>query len=70
MTVDEYRTLVEAGVIDKVEFIDGAVVMGRFPLAFSHEQVEAAAELGIDLPQTTAGHAHRPARERRRSYPR
>jgi hypothetical protein len=32
---------------DKVEFIDGCVVMGRYELVFSPEQAAAAARLGI-----------------------
>lgn len=51
MTLEEYQRLVAAGVIDKVEFLDGEVRMGEHRLAFSASQVQAAADIGIDLLQ-------------------
>lgn len=47
MTLKEYQRLVAAGVIDKVEFIDGEVRMGEHRLAFSASQIEAAAKLAL-----------------------
>ena len=49
MTLDEYIALTEAGILDKVELMDGVVMMGRFPLAFSADQIAAASEIGVDL---------------------
>jgi hypothetical protein len=47
ITADEYWRLVEAGIVDKVELIDGVVVMGAYALHFSPEQAAAAARIGI-----------------------
>jgi hypothetical protein len=49
MNVSTYHALVVAGVLDKVELIEGRVVMGSYKLHFSPEQVRAAASLGIEL---------------------
>jgi hypothetical protein len=49
VTLEEYQRLVAAGVIDKVEFIDGEVRMGDHRLEFAASQVKAAAQLGVDL---------------------
>jgi hypothetical protein len=45
----EYQRLVHAGIVDKVEFLDGHVYMGEHLLAWSPSQVEAARQLGITL---------------------
>lgn len=52
MTVEHYDRLVDAGVIDKVELIDGIVRMGHHRLAFAPSQVAAAARLGIHVPSS------------------
>jgi hypothetical protein len=49
VTVEEYKRLVAAGVIDRVELIDGEIRMGEPRLAFSASQIQAAAELRFDL---------------------
>jgi hypothetical protein len=50
ITAEEYSRLGEIGVIgEKVELIDGQILFGRYPLAFSAEQLAAAREAGIDL---------------------
>lgn len=51
MTADEFLGLVKAGIIaGKVELIEGVPMMGGYPLAFSNEQVRAAAEIGVEIP--------------------
>ena len=49
MTLDEYHALVEHGILGKVELLNGTVWCGNHRLAFSAEQIAAAAELGVDL---------------------
>lgn len=51
MTGDEYRRLVEAGIIAiPTEMLDGRVHAGQWRLAFSPAQRAAAGRLGIELP--------------------
>jgi hypothetical protein len=50
LTQEQYRMLVEAGVLDTVELLDGVLYMGEFPVMFSPGQVAAAAALGVSLP--------------------
>jgi hypothetical protein len=52
--VEQYRKLIEAAVIDKVELIDGRLVMGEYDLVFGPEQAvmddpESLAELRLRL---------------------
>lgn len=51
LTVEDYFKLQEVGVLgEKVELIEGRIVMGPWQLAFSPAQRAYAAELGITLP--------------------
>jgi hypothetical protein len=50
VTADQWRILVEAGVIDTVEMLDGVAYMGRFPLQLSLEQAAVAAKHGVTVP--------------------
>jgi hypothetical protein len=50
LTPEEYRRLVEAGVLGKVELLDGVVYMSKYELAFSAAQVRDAATVGVTLP--------------------
>ena len=47
MTSDDYRALIDGGILDKIELIDGQVLMGKYELVFSPEQTAAAARLGV-----------------------
>ena len=50
--VETYYRLADAGIVgDKVELIEGRLVFGDFELAFSPAQRQAAAQLGIELPE-------------------
>jgi hypothetical protein len=50
MTADEYLRLREAGILgSQMELREGVVYLGAYPMAFSAEQILAAARLGIDL---------------------
>ena len=49
MDVEHYRKLVEAAVIDKVELIDGRLVMGEYDLVLSPEQASVARRLGVPV---------------------
>ena len=50
MTPEDYRKLVEAGVVDKIELLNETVFVGRHPMVFSPAQVAAAARLGVQVP--------------------
>jgi hypothetical protein len=47
LTTDEYGALAQAGVLSKVELIEGRVVMGEYELVFSPSQTAAAERLGV-----------------------
>lgn len=48
MTSDDYYTLIEGGVLGKVELLDGQVLTnGRWEMVFDPEQARAAAALGV-----------------------
>jgi hypothetical protein len=49
LTSDEYRRLVEAGIVGPVELLDGRVVIGAFELAFSDAQIAAASDVDVDV---------------------
>ena len=49
MTVEEFRILVELGIIGKVEYYDGAARMAGIPLVLSPAQQRAAAEHGLQV---------------------
>jgi hypothetical protein len=50
ITAEQYRRLGEIGALGEgIELIDGYVVSGRFPFAFSAEAIAAARAAGIDL---------------------
>ena len=50
ITADQFWRLMEIGAIGEgIELIDGYVVSGRFPFAFSAEAIAAARAAGIDL---------------------
>lgn len=50
ITREEYWRLAAAGVLgEKVEMIDGWIVFGEFPFAFSDQAVAAAREAGVEL---------------------
>ena len=58
ITADEYRRLAELGVLgESVELIDGWIVYGRYPFAFSEEAITAARAAGVELdaPAQAAG---------------
>jgi hypothetical protein len=69
LSPEQWRTLVEAGVIGSpVELINGVVFSGEWRLAVSPAQRDAAAQLGIALPpdETTEERAARLAERSRR----
>lgn len=49
ITSDQFRALVGAGIIGKVEYLDGRIVMEGIPMTLSAEQRAAAAAEGIEL---------------------
>ena len=49
MDAEQYRKLVEAAVIDKVELIDGRLVMGEHDLVLGPEQASIARRLGVSV---------------------
>ena len=49
LTLDDYHRLVEAGILGRLELLDGRVVIGAFELAFSDAQIAAALDVGVDL---------------------
>ena len=49
MDVEDYHKLVEAAVIDKVELIDGRLVMGEYDLVLSPKQASVARQLGVSV---------------------
>ena len=52
ITAEEYRQLAELGVLgEKVELLDGWIVFGRYPFAFSEQAIAAARAAGIELDQ-------------------
>ena len=50
VTPEDYRKLVEAGVVDKIELLNETVFIGRHPMVFSPAQAAAAARLGVKVP--------------------
>ena len=59
ITGDEYRRLWEIGVLgEKVELLDGWIVYGKYPFAFSDEAVAAARAAGIEFDEPTSGPGH------------
>lgn len=46
----DWQKLVEAGIVDRVEMIEGRALMGRYPVVFSPAQTAAARELGVEVP--------------------
>ena len=47
VTAEEYDRLVAAGIVDRIELIEGRIVVGHWPLAFPPDETRAAARLGI-----------------------
>jgi hypothetical protein len=47
LTVAEYHRLVDAGVVDHPELLEGLIVMGRYRLVLSPEQARDARRLGV-----------------------
>jgi hypothetical protein len=65
ITGEEFSHLWELDVLgEKVELLDGWIVHGRYPYAFSEEAVAAAREAGIELADSSGDPSHgaRPAR--------
>jgi hypothetical protein len=50
MLPEDYRKLVDAGIVDRVEMLEGRVVMGAYPLIFSPAQTATARRLGVSVP--------------------
>jgi len=47
LTVAEYHRLVDGGVVDHPELLEGLIVMGRYRLVLSPEQARDARRLGV-----------------------
>ena len=47
MTTQELRALREAGIVGKIEFLNGVLYLGPYELHFSREQAAAAAKIGL-----------------------
>jgi hypothetical protein len=50
LTREQFRDLVEAGVLGDVEYLEGRLVMNGIPMTLSAEQRAVAAAAGIELP--------------------
>lgn len=58
LTLEDYHRLVEIGIIDKVELVEGRLMMGRFEIGLTDEQRTAARDAGIAVePRTVTDNA-------------